>query len=74
MMKQFKNLKYTGIDLSPKSLELAKQNFKSGNFISGDFLTMELNTDYDLILSLDVIDHVYDPDKFLEKIYCIFNF
>lgn len=68
MMKQFKNLKYTGIDLSPKSLELAKQNFKSGNFISGDFLTMELNTDYDLILSLDVIDHVYDPDKFLKKI------
>ncbi len=68
MMKNFPNLEYTGIDLSPQSLELAKQNFKPGNYISGDFLKMNIDDDYELIISLDVVDHVYDPDAFIEKI------
>lgn len=64
----FNNVKYTGLDFSEKSLQLAKKNYISGNFLKGDFLQLPLEQDYDLILCLDVIDHVNDPDAFLKKI------
>ena len=68
MYEIFNNVKYTGMDLSEKSLEIAKVNFKQGQFIKGDFIKSDLKNSYDLIIALDVIDHVYDPDAFLEKI------
>ena len=68
MKDVFDNVEYTGLDLSEKSLALAKKNFVDGNFIEGDFLQLSLEQDFELILSLDVIDHVYDPDAFLIKI------
>ena len=68
MHETFKSKKYTGMDLSEKSLETAKENFKQGQFIKGDFIKSNLKNSFDLIIALDVIDHVYDPDAFLEKI------
>ena len=68
MHETFKSKKYTGMDLSEKSLEIAKENFKQGQFIQGDFIKSNLKNSFDLIIALDVIDHVYDPDAFLEKI------
>ena len=56
------------MDLSEKSLEIAKVNFKQGQFIKGDFIKSDLKNSFDLIIALDVIDHAYDPDAFLEKI------
>ena len=64
----FNNVTYTGMDLSEKSLEIAKVNFKQGQFIKGDFIKSDLKNSFDLIIALDVIDHAYDPDAFLEKI------
>lgn len=63
----FHDKKYTGLDLSSKSLDLAKNNFPQGEFICDDFIKSKIN-EYDLIISFDVIDHVYDPNKFLAKI------
>ena len=63
----FKDKKYTGLDLSSKSLDIAKNNFTQGEFICDDFIKSEIG-EYDLIISFDVIDHVYNPNKFLEKI------
>ena len=68
MYEIFNNVKYTGMDLSEKSLEIAKVNFKQGQFIKDDFIKSYLKNSFDLIIALDVIDHVYDPDTFLEKI------
>ena len=64
----FKTKKYTGIDLAEKSLETAKEKFPNGNFICDDFITSTKIESYDLIVSFDVIDHVYDPNSFLSKI------
>tara|TARA_Y100000590_G_scaffold429013_1_gene541090 strand:- start:663 stop:1559 length:897 start_codon:yes stop_codon:yes gene_type:complete len=63
----FKDKKYTGLDLSSKSLDIAKKNFPNGKFICDDFIKSEI-AEYDLIISFDVIDHVYNPNKFLKKI------
>lgn len=56
------------IDLSQKSLDIAKKNFPQGEFICDDFIKSQKIKSYDLIISFDVIDHVYNPDLFLSKI------
>tara|TARA_Y100000996_G_scaffold10601_1_gene8640 strand:+ start:3816 stop:4712 length:897 start_codon:yes stop_codon:yes gene_type:complete len=59
---------YTGIDLSEKSLIVARKNFPNGEFLAQDFIKIQKIKQYDLVISFDVIDHVYDPDLFLTKI------
>jgi len=64
----FSKIHYTGIDLSQKSLDIAKKNIPYGEFICDDFIKTQKIKSYDLVISFDVIDHVYDPDLFLSKI------
>lgn len=63
----FQNKQYTGLDLSPKSIEICKKN-TNFDFICGDFLKQNFDKKYDLVFSFDVVDHVYDIDLFFRKI------
>ena len=63
----FKNIEYTGIDISEHSIDICKKS-AHGEFICGDFLNLDLSKKYDLVFSFHVIDHVADVDLFLKKI------
>ena len=65
--EMFSNMSYTGLDFSESCIDYCKQN-SDFEFIAGDFIKMDLSGKYDLVFSHAVIDHVYDPDLFLEKI------
>ena len=62
--KLFNDLEYTGIDFSETNIEYCKNNSTS-NFISGDFIKMDVKQEYDLVYSHAVVDHVYDIDVFI---------
>ena len=63
----FQNLDYTGIDFSETNIEYCKNNSKF-KFVNGDFIKMETKTQFDLVFSHAVIDHVYDIDVFLTNL------
>ena len=63
----FEGKEYTGLDFSETAIENCKLNSKF-DFIANDFLKYEFNREFDLIFSHAVIDHVYDIEKFIEKI------
>lgn len=67
----FLNYKYTGIDISQKAINHAiRLRPKKGHkFMAGDFLQSDSKGQFDLVFSHSVIDHVYDINKFLLKIY-----
>jgi SAM-dependent methyltransferase len=51
--------RYTGVDLSPKMLALARERVPSGTFIEGDLTTVELpGAAFDAVVSLYVFGHV----------------
>jgi SAM-dependent methyltransferase len=63
-----KDVNFTGYEISPQAIELCKQ--KAGErlkYILGDILT-EANAFYDLLLVLDVVEHVEDYFDFLRKL------
>jgi SAM-dependent methyltransferase len=63
----FKGKEYVGIDIGKPSIEYCKKH-SSFNFICGDVINMEFESKFDLVFSHSVIDHVYDIEKFLDKI------
>jgi len=62
-------IKYTGYDISPKAIELAKKNeSKQVKFSLGDVLNDQIdNEDYDILLMLDVFEHIPNYMEFLES-------
>ena len=63
----FKDIEYTGNDFSQQCVDYCKKNSKF-NFICGDFIKMKPEKIFDMVFSHSVVDHVYDPVKFIENI------
>lgn len=63
---------YTGVDLDKEAVDFAKKTFKSKKFtfIYEDFLGKKFG-EFDAIVSLDVIEHIYNENEnlFFETIY-----
>lgn len=59
-----------GIDVDKEVTSIAKRN--SGvKIFTGDFYKTNVGKNYDVICMFDVIEHLKNPDKFINKIYSI---
>lgn len=63
----FEGKKYVGVDIGKSSIEYCKKH-SPFEFFCGDFINMNFDSKFDLVFSHAVIDHVYDIEKFLDKI------
>ena len=68
LIKYFDNLKTIGVDLGPILIYLQK---KYPNKIWCDLESINKEEEYDLIICSDVIEHIPNPDIFIEKINTI---
>lgn len=59
------SLEITSIDLSDEYRE--RISAVADTVITGDFLTWEFNRTFDYLVSVDVIEHIIDTDRFLVK-------
>ena len=56
---------WTGIDISEKSLQKCKKEFKNGNFKKGDVRNMEFPENYfDFVIVLEVLEHIQPSETF----------
>ena len=60
MHRLWPNAEIVGVDISPKSIELARSLFASPNvsFINGTVVSQELTGRFDLVVMLDVYEHI----------------
>jgi len=65
--------KVWGSDYSESGVELAQNNFPDLNFFQADLLAGPPKVipvgGYDGVVTLEVIEHLFDPEKFLENLY-----
>jgi len=63
----FKNRKYTGVDLSPRTIAYNKENDVNPlhDYLCQDFIETPLKNRHDLVFSSGTIDNSYDMDAFL---------
>ena len=67
---------YTGIDISKKTVFVAKEHFKNYDnisFINGDFINYDFNNTYDVIFSTLTFMHFKDKKKVLVKAFNLLN-
>lgn len=64
---QFINTSYTGFDIVKEACEYGKNNLKL-NIRCEDFLNLNENKTYSDIFMWDVIEHLPEPEKYIEKI------
>jgi len=57
-----------GTDLADEILERAKERVPDAKFVAGDFMELALDTDFDVIVCLEVLSHVADQQAFIEKL------
>ncbi len=63
------NLSFTGVDLGKQLIKkLNYLNIKNAEFINGDIESIDLNKKFDIILELEVAEHLEHFDKNLEVI------
>jgi len=61
----------TGVELSPRAVELARQRYPDVCFISGSVFDVSLPAAaFDLVVAHEVIEHVDDQAGLLERIQC----
>ena len=57
-----------GVDISPEMIRLAKKKFNKYEFNASDFDKIDLKKGFDLIIIIDVIEHLGNINKTLSKI------
>ena len=67
--------KVTGIDSSKKSINIAKKHAKEQNleieYIEGSILDVSSLGNYDCVVCFEMIEHIHEPKKLIEKIATI---
>ena len=65
-LKQFGQV--TATDLSDEVLARAHERVPGVRFIAGDFMALEFEDQFDVIVTLEVLSHVADHDAFIAKL------
>ena len=70
----------TGVDISKKALNIAKQKNPECNFCTGSVYDLSFKKNsFDLVLATEVLEHLENPEKALQEIkrisknYCLFS-
>lgn len=72
---QGKNIAFHGVDISKFEIELAKRTAEKLEVKNMKFETINIEKDnveeatYDIVINTDVIEHLVEPEKCVEKIY-----
>lgn len=65
----------SGVDISKKSVDLARMEFKRWKFINGNLLNIKIKTKFDALVALEVLEHIQPSDNqsFLKKAFGLLN-
>lgn len=58
----------TGIDIDKGAIDFAKGNNKCINYMVGDVNKTSSNKKYDIVMALEILEHLENPDKTLKNI------
>lgn len=70
-LKQFGQV--TATDLSDEVLARARGRVPDVKFIAGDFMALDFEEQFDVVVSLEVLSHVEDHDAFIAKLSALLH-
>ncbi len=74
LLSEYNPKKITGIDISEKSIAIAKESYPNCDFYVGDMLNLPFKeNEFDFIFSSLAISHVADKDKVFKELYRVLD-
>lgn len=74
LLSEYNPQKITGIDISKKSISVAKESYPDCDFYVGDMLNLPFkDNEFDFIFSSLAISHVEDKDKVFKELYRVLD-
>lgn len=71
LAKVYPQHRFVGWDLSPDAAKFWNYDAKNLSFFAGDIFKSTAKEQYDLVLLIDVVEHVENPHQFLENVQTI---
>jgi len=66
MEKKYPNISIQGLEYDSRLVELTRSKLSTSTVLQGNAEAFDLDRKFDVIVSLQVIEHLYNPDKMLE--------
>ena len=66
LLKNKYGAEMVGIDINPDSIKYAQKNNPGVKFLTGDILNLKMKGNFDLVLMLEVLEHLPQPGKALK--------
>jgi len=57
------DLKIIGVDINPDAIGYAQENNPQSEFLVGDIFNLKMKGDFDLVVMLEVLEHLSQPEK-----------
>ena len=74
LLSEYNPKKITGIDISEKSIAIAKKSYPNCNFYVGDMLNLPFKeNEFDFIFSSLAISHIADKEKVFKELYRVLD-
>jgi len=69
LFNKFSNAKYVGLEYDPRLIEFSREKAPKGTFIQGNAESFQLDQQFDIVVSFQVVEHLYDPSAMLRNVY-----
>ncbi len=66
--QKYPNANFRGIEYDPRLVELTQKKLQRAKVEQGNAESFELDETFDMVVSLQVIEHLYNPEKMLESV------
>ncbi|MGH9344822.1 MAG: class I SAM-dependent methyltransferase [Terriglobia bacterium] len=67
-LKKYSPARLVGIDIAAEQIEYGRRNYKDVELHCGTLENLDLEDEFDLILMLDILEHVYAPSTFFRSV------
>ena len=67
--EQYQNSNYTGLEYDPRLIDVTKQKVPYANLVQGNAEEFALDQKFDVVVSFQVLEHLYNPERMIKSIY-----
>ena len=68
-LEQYQTSNYTGLEYDSRLIEVTNQKAPNANLIQGNAEEFCLDHEFDIVVSLQVVEHLYNPEAMIGKIF-----
>lgn len=68
-LEQYQTSNYIGLEYDPRLIDVTKKKVPYANLVQGNAEEFALDQKFDIVVSFQVLEHLYNPERMIKSIY-----